>query len=118
MRKITSTGKRQKGSRLERKFAQLLRQYGLDDNAQRRPMSGALKMVAGYGDIYTKLPFEFECKHQETMKFWDWWEQAESQQTMQKPAVLVHTANFRPIMVSMKAETFLNLLKELKELEL
>ena len=107
--------KRRKGGNLEREFAKLIRRYKLDSDAQRRPMSGALKMVSGYGDIYTKLPFAFECKWQERMDFWGWWEQAESQQTMQKPAVLVHKANDRPIMVSMKAETFLNLLKELKD---
>lgn len=109
---MKATGKRQKGSRLERKFAQLIRFYGLDDTAQRRPLSGACKMVSGSADIYTKLPYSFECKHQEKMKFWDWWEQAEAEGSMAKPPVLVHTANYRPIMVSMKAETFLSLLKE------
>ena len=103
-------GKRQKGSRLERKFASLIRQKGLDKNAKKMVLSGG--DWAFRGDIYSKLPFTFECKKQEKMSFWAWWEQARSQATYQKPAVLVHSANFRPIMVSMDADTFLNLLKE------
>ena len=108
---MKAAGKRQKGSRLERDFAKLIRRYGLDDNAKRMVLSGA--DWAFKGDIYTKLPFMFECKHQEKMNFWDWWEQAEAQEKPMKPAVLVHRANYRPIMVSMKAETFLGLLKDL-----
>jgi Holliday junction resolvase len=114
---MKAAGSRQKGSRLERKFAELIRRYGLDPKAQRRAFSGGVSMVRGYGDILTKLPFSFECKSQETMKFWQWWEQAEAQSSMAKPPVLVHSCNFRPIMVSMKAETFLDLLKEKEELK-
>jgi hypothetical protein len=115
---MKAAGKRIKGKRLEKKFAQLIRQYGLDDKAQRRAFSGAVSMVRGRGDILTKLPFSFECKLQEKIKIWEWWEQAESQATMAKPPVLVYSSNFRPIMITMKAETFLDILKELKEYEL
>lgn len=113
MRKISPEGKRQKGSRLERKFASLIRQKGLDKDARRRPLSGSEKMMRGYGDMITSLPFSFECKHQEKMDFWGWWEQARGQGSYQRPPVLVHTANFRPVMVSMDADTFLNILKEM-----
>ena len=106
---------KEKGSRLERKFAALIRHYGLDPNAKRMVLSGA--DWAFKTDIYSKLPFSFECKNQERMAFWEWWEQAKASSSGLKPAVLVHSAKFRPIMVSMEAETFLNLLKEIKDLE-
>jgi hypothetical protein len=108
-------GKRIKGKRLEKKFAQLIRDFGLDDKAQRRAFSGAISMVRGRADVLTKLPFSFECKNQEKVRLWEWWEQAESEATMSKPPVLVIGGNYRPIMCAMKAETFLDILKELKE---
>ena len=110
---MKATGKKQKGSRLERKFAQLIRQKGLDKDAKRMVLSGA--DWAFKSDIYTKLPFMFECKNQEQLRLWDWWEQAKSQEKPMKPAVLIHTANHRPIMATMDVDTFLNLLKEIKD---
>ena len=113
MKKIEHKNLKAKGARLERKFAKLIRFFKLDKNAKRMVLSGA--DWAFPSDIYTKLPFHFECKHQEKMRFWSWWQQAEGQSSGAKEPVLVHTANFRPVMVSMKAETFLNVLKEVKE---
>lgn len=110
---MKATGKRQKGGRLERKFAQMIRETGLDDKASRMPLSGASWALPT--DIHTTLPFSFECKNQERMNFWDWWEQAKSQERPMRPAVLVHSSNFRPIMVSLEAKVFLDLLKEMEE---
>ena len=109
-------GRRQKGKRLELKWASLIRETGLDKNARRRPLSGAEKMIKGRGDIITTLPFSFECKNQEVNAvFWKWWEQAESQGSMNFPPALVFTSNHRPIMVAMKSDVFLNLLQELED---
>ena len=110
---MKAQGKKHKGSRLERKFAQLIRQKGLDPNAKRMVLSGA--DWAFNSDILTTLPFKFECKNQERITFWTWWEQTKAQETMQKPGVLVFTSNHRPIMVCMDADTFLNVLLELKQ---
>lgn len=112
---ISARGRKQKGSRLERTFAKMIRHKGLDDKASRQVLSGGSWTAPT--DIHTTLPFAFECKDQEKMSFWAWWEQAKAQETIYKPAVLVHTANHRPIIVSMDAETFLNLLKEVEELK-
>jgi hypothetical protein len=114
---MKASGLRKKGSRLERKFAKMIREYGLDSKAQRRPYSGGVWGVKGRGDMITKLPFSFECKNQETLNFWKFWEQAESESTIAKPPVVVYSCNYRPIMVYMKAETFLNILKEIKDLK-
>ena len=107
---MKAQGKRQKGSRLERKVAELIRRFDLDKNAKRMVLSGG--DWAFRGDINTILPFTFECKSQEKMKFWEWWQQAEDQAKPMKPPVLVHSSNYRPIIVSMKIETFLDILKE------
>jgi hypothetical protein len=91
----------------------MLRTYGLDANAKRMPLSGA--DWAFRSDIYTTLPFTFEVKNQERMNFWDWWEQARSQEKPMKPAVLIHSGNYRPIMASMDVMTFINILVELNQ---
>ena len=109
-------GRRTKGKRLEFKWAELIRESGLDKSARRRPLSGAERMVKGYGDIITTLPFSFECKNQEGMKkFWDWWQQAEGQGSINRPPAVVFSANFRPIIVEIKGETFLDILQELED---
>jgi hypothetical protein len=110
---MKAAGKRQKGARLERKIAELIRASGLDKKAKRSFQSGA--HWSWKSDIYTKIPFSIESKCQERMNFWEWWEQAEANSKPMRPPILVHSANFRPIMVSMKFETFLDVLKELED---
>jgi organic radical activating enzyme len=113
---MKAAGKREKGRRLELKVAQLIRKKGLDSKARRMVLSGGDPMMPG--DIYTKLQFSFECKNQEQMSFWTWWEQAEAQKRPMRPTVLVHTANYRPIMISMKFTDWLDILKELEDYKL
>ncbi|KKR27913.1 MAG: hypothetical protein UT61_C0062G0013 [Candidatus Woesebacteria bacterium GW2011_GWA1_39_8] len=95
------------------KFAKMLRDYDLDKSAGRMPGSGAFAHFKQ--DIHTKIPFSFELKNQETISFWKWWEQADSEKTPNRPAVLVFSGNYRPIMCAMLAETFLDVLKELQD---
>ena len=104
-----------KGKGFELEVAKLIRQSGLDKEARRRPLSGAEKMVRGHADIITHLPFSIECKKQERMNFWDWWEQAESQSNMNYPPMVVFSSNFRPAIASLKLTDFLNILKELDD---
>jgi len=113
---IKPAGRRLKGRRLELKWAELIRETGLDKGARRRPLSGAEAMMKGRGDIISKLPFSFECKNQEANAiFWKWWDQAESQGNISNPPILVFTGNYRPIMVAMKSDVFLNLLQEIDD---
>lgn len=65
-----------KGSRLERKVAQELREAGLDDNARRMPMSGAMEGMKA--DIFTTLPISLELKNQESWSPLAYMEQAEN----------------------------------------
>lgn len=112
---IAFKSKRAKGKRLEAKVAELIREKGLDDNAKRMPGSGAFEGFKT--DIYTKLPYSWEIKNQETVKLWEWWKQARDQSTIAKPPVLCVGGNYRPILVVMDLNTFLEKLLECKQLE-
>ena len=112
---MTHRSKRAKGNRLEAKFSQMIREKGLDDTARRMPGSGAFEGFKT--DIHTKLPFSFELKNSETVKLWQWWKQACDQATIAKPPVLVTSGNFRPMLAIMDVSTFLNLLREIQDLE-
>lgn len=111
----TYRSKKQKGMKLEKAFATMIRQKGLDDNAQRMVLSGA---AFGFEtDIKTSLSYAFECKNTEKLSFWKFWEQTERGRKPFRPPVLVYSANFRPIICMLTAEDFLNLVKEVKDLE-
>lgn len=93
----------------------MIREKGLDDTATRMVLSGA---AFGFEtDIRTSLPYAFEVKNQETLKFWQFWEQAEKGRKPFKTPVLVYSANFKPMMCIMTAEDWLNMVREIKDLE-
>lgn len=98
-----------KGSRLERVVAGKIRHKELDKDARRMPLSGGFSHLPG--DIYTRLPYSFECKNQERIKLWDFWAQATGQCPMGQDPVLVISSNHRPILAVVDIELFLNLLK-------
>lgn len=104
---------RQKGKRLEYKVASLIRTKGLDHDARRMPLSGGFSHLPS--DIYTSLPYAFECKNQETVKLWAWWEQTQGQTRVGHKPVLVISGNFRPILAVVDIDTLLNLLRIEKE---
>lgn len=113
---IAFRSKKAKGTRLEKKFAQLIRLKGLDKDARRIILSGS---AFGFEtDIYTKLPYSFEVKNHEKVKLWEFWEQARAQGKPMKPPVLVVSGNFRPVLCVLDANDFLNLLKTIQDLEL
>jgi len=115
---MKAQSKKQKGSKFERKVAQMIRQSGLDSKARRRPLSGAEKMVRGYGDIISTLPFSIEAKHQKgTSHFWQWWEQARNQAKPMRPPLLVFSGNWRPVMVALEFKTFLDIFREKRDWE-
>ena len=65
-----------KGRRLELQIAQDLRDAGLDPDARRMVLSGA---IDGFkSDIKTSLPLAVEAKNQETWKPLEYWEQAKA----------------------------------------
>lgn len=115
MKAIAFRSKKAKGARLEKRFAQLLREYKLDEQASRMVLSGAAWNFPT--DIKTDLPFAFECKNQEKIRLWEFWEQTEKGRKPFKAPVLVVSGNYRPILCVLTAEDFLNLLLENKQLQ-
>jgi len=115
MKANTTASKKAKGSRLERRVAQLIRQKGLDKGASRMPLSGAFWSLPG--DVYTKLAVTFECKNTERHKIWQEWSQAVSQKRLATDPVLVISGNNRPILAVMDIDYYLNLLLEVKQNE-
>ena len=87
----------------------MIRQKGLDKDARRMPLSGAFPHLKA--DIYTSLPIHFECKNQERLQVWKWWDELNAKTKFGKESALVITSNNRPIIVTISGEYYLNLLK-------
>lgn len=100
-------GKKQKGSRLERKVAELYRKHGID--AHRMPLSGAMELHRGDIAFRFYMPFKVECKNQEKVKVWEWWQQTRSQITGVEEPVLFISGNHRPILAVVDAEYLIRL---------
>lgn len=98
-----------KGKRLENQIAGLMRSK-LKDMAIRQSGSGS---GARKGDIYNRY-FSLECKNQEKVKLWEWWDQTKSQVQFNKPAALAISGNYRPILIVMEINDWLDLVKEAK----
>lgn len=114
----TPQTKKQKGNRLERKVAELYRRYDIDPKATRMPMSGA--MTHFKGDIWKPNDYEYvdECKNSERVKLWEWWGQTTAQASGARIPLLHISANNRPILTVMEADTYFDLRREIKDLEL
>jgi len=113
----TPGSKRAKGNRLERKIAELYRHYGIDDKATRMPMSGAMSHFKG--DIWKPNDYEYvdECKNQEKVQLWKFWEQSRKQASGARIPILHISGNNRPILTVMEVETYMNLRKQIRDLE-
>lgn len=99
-----------KGKRLENKVASLWRGK-TGDMSVRTPGSGSGAKFKE--DVYTRY-FAIECKNQEKVKLWDWWDQARSEKSFNKPPVLMVSGNYRPILAVMAIEDWLDLVLEAK----
>lgn len=101
----TPASRKAKGSRLERKVAELIRRKKLDPKAQRMPLSGAWSHLPA--DIYTSLDIHIECKNQERVKLWEWWNKIRDKRN----PILCISGNHRPILAVVDVEYLLDLLK-------
>lgn len=102
---MKAAGRKAKGSRLERSVAGAMRRKGLDPNAKRMPLSGAFSHLPE--DIYTSLPIHIECKNQERLRIWEWWQKIRDRRN----PILVISANHRPELAVVDLEYLLDLLK-------
>lgn len=107
--KVSQKGRKEKGSRLERKVASALRSSGLDPKAMRMPLSGASWSLPS--DIYTSLPISIECKNTEKIRLWEFWDQCRNQKIGNRMPVLAISSNNRPILMAVDLDDFINLLK-------
>lgn len=103
-----------KGSRLEHWLAAELRRSGADPGARRMPMSGALAHFKG--DIFTKLPYSFECKNQETTKVWEWYGQAKDDASGLEKPVVIFSRNYSEPMALLSAKDLIDMMAEIVQL--
>lgn len=80
------------------------------------PMSGAMQFHKG--DIFKGELDEWveECKNQERVQLWSWWDQAVSQVTGLEKPVLHISGNYRPTLSVVRFEDLLDLRLEVKQL--
>ena len=105
-----------KGNAFERKIANDIKEYGLDKNARRSIMSGA---VFEAGDLKTKLDYYIECKHRKKINVYSFWHQIKREVskhigTRKKPLVVMRKDG-EDILAVLDWYDFLNLLAELGE---
>lgn len=111
----TAKSKKAKGKALENWLASELRRTKSDEKARAMPGSGAFTHFKS--DIYTKLPYSFECKSQETTKVWEWYVQAQSQASNMEAPVVVFKRNYSQPMALLSASDFINMIAEIEDLK-
>lgn len=103
---------KQKGARFERKLSSIFREYGYSDSrrtAQYCGNTGDASDVVGLPHIHV------EAKHQETMRLYDWMDQAkmdaEAGGEGRLPAVF-HKKNNHEILVTMTLDDWMTIFRE------
>lgn len=99
---MKAAGKKEKGRRLELEIAKALRDSGLDKEAGRMPLSGAINGFKS--DISTKLPLIIEAKNQETWSPLAYMDQAsrDAETTGKMPVVIMSKNRLPDPLVMMK----------------
>lgn len=99
---------RDKGARFERIIASYFREYGYDAHrtAQYCGKTGKAADVEGVPGLH------IECKHCERMSLYDWMDQAVRDTKNEIKPVVIHKANNKPILVTMRLEDFMALYVE------
>lgn len=98
---------KQKGARFERELAGILRDYGYScrRTVQYCGKTGEAMDVAGLPGIHV------EAKHCETMRLYDWMDQAVRDAKHGLPAVF-HKKNYAPILVTMRLEDWIEIYRQ------
>ena len=105
-----------------RKFQQFIVSKLLDafsqlqeDDISSRSMgaSGTDILLSPYAKKF--IPYSIECKHQETIKLYDWWEQTCNNSEKLTNPLLILRKNRKPALVVIDLENFLQLLKLQKD---
>lgn len=110
----TPGSRKSKGRRLEVDWSKSLRESKLDAHARRSPMSGAMEDMKA--DIITDLPFNFECKNQETWKPEAYMKQAiDGKKQHEMPVVVMSKNRMKEPYILMLASDWLWLCQLAKE---
>lgn len=101
---------RDKGKRFERQLAGIFRDYGYKDSRRTSQYCGN---TGDASDVVGLPGIHVEAKHQETMRLYDWIEQAkrDAEGTGNFPVVF-HKKNNHRILVTMQLDTFFELYRE------
>lgn len=103
---------REKGARFERIVAELFRDNGFKGAFRSCQYCGKTGTAADVEGVYG---LHIECKHHERMSLYEWMEQAvrdcEASPYNTRP-VVIHKANNKPILVSMRFDDFIALYKD------
>lgn len=99
---------KQKGARFERQLASKFREYGYDARrtAQYCGNTGEAADVVGLPGLH------IEAKHQETMRLYDWMDQAKRDAKGKNLPAVFHKKNNAPILVTMELEDFMVIYRE------
>jgi len=104
---------KQKGNRYEQVIAKMY-QRKLDKFAKRMPTSGAMEYYKA--DILKSKydGWHDECKHQEKISIYKWWEQAKAGCGMSKP-VLHFRSNHKDSLTVIRTEDYFDMREELQD---
>ena len=113
---MKAKGRKAKGSKNERWIAEQYIKYELDKTAGRMPLSGAVEHMKG--DIRKAADgWLDECKNQERIQLWKWWDQTKMQCGKGEKPVLHFTSNNKDSVTMVKTEDWFDMRKALKEFE-
>ena len=107
--------KKQKGSKYEREIAKFYRRK-LFPRAQKMPMSGAMQFHKG--DIFKGEHDNWmdECKCQEKVQLWEWWNQTIEQCGAYQKPVLHIKRNYSESLTVMRTSDYFELREEIYDL--
>lgn len=107
--------KKQKGSKYEREIAKFYRRK-LFPRAQKMPMSGAMQFHKG--DIFKGEHDNWmdECKCQEKVQLWEWWNQTTEQCGAYQKPVLHIKRNYSESLTVMRTSDYFELREEIYDL--
>lgn len=100
---------RDKGARFERQIASYFREYGYENAHRTAQFCGKTGQAA---DVEGIPGIHIECKHCERMTLYDWIDQAVRDTKDDSKPVVIHKANNKPILVTMRLDDWFELYRE------
>lgn len=97
---------RDKGARFERTIASYFKEYGYDAFRTSQSSGEYQADVEGVPGIH------IECKHCERMTLYDWMSQSVRDAKAGEKPVVIHKANNKPVLVTMKWDDWIDLYRE------